>query len=125
MRKRISRRQFATAKSVDANLRTGSGELVDSILKLIRVVRKLCDLFLGQNVTERWSIRVCVSYLSFFLDIDVHFDDVDLERDLASMRASCQINIVKIERFEARGLDMDLITTGNELIEACFAALIC
>ncbi len=118
------RRQLATAKSVHADLRAGPGELVYSVLKLVRIVRKLRDLFFSQDVAEGWSIRVCVSYLSFFLYIDVDFDDVDVERHFPSRWTAHEIHIFKIERFETRSLDVNLITTSGQLIEACFASLI-
>ena len=42
------RRQLSTAKSVDAHLRAGPGELIDRVLEFIRVVRKLGYLIRGQ-----------------------------------------------------------------------------
>src|SRR5262249_54979212 len=79
------RRQFAAVKSVHADLCTGPGELVDRVFKLIRAVGQLSDLLFGQNVAEGWSIRICISYLSLFLDVDIDFDGVDLERYFAPL----------------------------------------
>src|ERR1043166_674129 len=118
------RRQLAAAKTVHADLCAWSGELVDGVLEFVRVVGELCDLFGSQDVAERWSIRVGVAYLRFFGDVDVNFDDVDLERHFAPLWTGGQIEVSEIESFEASGLDVNLITARSEFIETCLAALV-
>src|ERR1043165_6922774 len=44
------RRQLAAAKTVDAKLRAGAGELVDCVLKLVRIVGQLGDLVRSHDV---------------------------------------------------------------------------
>ena len=78
-------RKFAAAKSIDANLRARTGELVDGVFKLFRIVRQLRDLFRGQNVAECRAVGICVSDLRFVGDVDVNFDHVDLESYFPAM----------------------------------------
>src|SRR6185369_888161 len=110
-------------KSVDANLRARAGELVDGVFKLIRVVRQLRDLFLSQHVAERRAIRIRVSYLRFFFDVDIDLDWVDLECDFLLMLSGGEIEI-DVLRFESRRFDAQLIATNRQLVEPHFAALV-
>src|SRR6185503_9715697 len=71
--------QFSAAKAVDANLRTGTRELIDRVFKLLRIVGELGNLVRRQNVGERGAVGIGRPHLGIFRNIDVHFDHIDLE----------------------------------------------